>query len=240
MASNFLTTEEFIEEFRRSIGDQTCEIPARSIIAWINVTLRRLARAKGLDVLFRYQDTFELASLRTDGAPATTWSLRGFSDGEVGDEASIGTIIDVESLLFLEASDRNVEQKKLCYLPPEVFRSQYPFPANGDCLSAFTVNEFGGTTKLTFNAPIEGHVVVDMVYTAFHPRIKKASDIIRVPYAYLDILLEGVKIAQNEEASDFATARALLENWDYLIAEARELLHQQKKTLPLRQVRGSF
>ena len=120
------------------------------------------------------------------------------------------------------------------------FRREYPFPEDNDCLTAFTLNEFGGDTKLIFNAPIEGHVVVDMVYTAFHPRITSDKELVRVPYAYLDIVTEGVKIQMNIESADMATARSLYEDWDFLVAEARERLHRQKTTLGLRQVKGSF
>lgn len=230
--SNYITVEELQREFRRIVGDQTCEIPTESFIAWLNVVLRRLPRAKGLDVLFRYQDTFELAPIRTDGAPATSWTLKGFKEG------TIGTIIDIESMLILEADDCNITSKKLCFMPFKMFREKYPAPT--DCLSAFTINDFGGSTKLIFNAPLQGHTVIDMVYTAFHPRVKSVKDLVRIPYAYQDILIEGLKIAQSEEAADFATARALWENWDYFVAETRELLHKQKSTLPLRQLRGSF
>ena len=120
------------------------------------------------------------------------------------------------------------------------FRREYPFPEDNDCLTAFTLNEFGGDTKLIFNAPIEGHIVVDMVYTAFHPRITSDKELVRVPYAYLDIVMEGVKIQMNIESADMATARSLYEDWDFLVAEARERLHRQKTTLGLRQVKGSF
>lgn len=107
-------------------------------------------------------------------------------------------------------------------------------------MTAFTLTEFGGDTKLTFNAPAEGHIAVDLCYTAFHPRITSESELIRIPYAYADILLECVKILMNEESADMATARSLYEDWDYLVAQARERLHQQKGAFGLRQVRSSF
>ena len=44
----------------------------------------------------------------------------------------------------------------------------------------------------------------------------------------------------NIESADMATARSLYEDWDFLVAEARERLHRQKTTLGLRQVKGSF
>ncbi len=240
MIGNYLTVSEFIDEFRRAVGDTTCEIPAKAIISWLNTALRRLAREKGLDVLFRYQDTFELANMNKDGSKSTSWFLRGFKTDDSADSPRIGSIIDVESLLILEADDCDIRHKEICYLPFYYFRREYPFPENGECLTAFTLNEFGGDTKLIFNAPAEGHIAVDMVYTAFHPRITETKELVRVPYAYTDILLECVKILMNEESADMATARALYEDWDYLVAQARERLHQQKAGLGLRQVRGSF
>lgn len=240
MTGNYLTVNEFIDDFRRAVGDTTCEIAAKSIISWTNTALRRLAREKGLDVLFRYQDTFSLANTNKDGSKSTSWFLRGFKTDESEESPRIGTIIDIESLLILEASDCHIKHKELCYIPFDWFRREYPFPEERDCLTSFTLNEFAGDTKLIFNAPIEGEIAVDMVYTAFHPRLTNGSDLIRVPYAYVDILLECVKILMNEESADMATARALYEDWDYLTSQARERLHQQKAGLPLRTVRGSF
>ena len=234
MIGNYLTVRELAEEFRRAVGDSTCEITDKPIISWLNTALRRLAREKGLDALFRYQDTFELAAINKDGSRATSWFLKN------PDGARLGTIIDIESMLILDADDCNIKDKELCYLPFEWFRKEYPFPENGDCLTAFTLNEFGGDTKIIFNAPAEGHIVVDMVYTAFHPRITSMDDTVRIPFAFADLLLECLKILMNEESADMATARALYEDWDYLTSQARELIHKRKGTLPMRQVRGSF
>ena len=240
MIGNYLTMSEFVDEFRKAVGDVTCEVPVKSIINWTNTALRRLAREKGLDVLFRYQDTFELAPMNKDGSKTTSWFLRGFSvDDKVG-SPRIGTIIDVESMLVLEADDCRIHHKELCYLPFDYFRREYPFPEERDCLTAFTITEFGGDTKLTFNAPVEGHTVIDMVYTAFHPRITSTDELVRIPYAYVDILMECVKILMHEESADMSTARSLYEDWDYLVAQARERLHQQKAGFGLRQIKGSF
>ena len=214
--------------------------PIKSIISWTNTALRRLAREKGLDVLFRYQDTFELANMNKDGSPSASWYLRGFKVDDKVDSPRIGTIIDVESLLVLEADDCRIRHKELCYLPFAYFRKEYPFPEERDCLTAFTITEFGGDTKLTFNAPAEGHIAIDMIYTAFHPRITSDKELVRIPYAYADILMEGVKILMYEESADMSTARSLYEDWDYLVAQARERLHQQKAGFGLRQVKGSF
>lgn len=240
MIGNYLTVAEFVDEFRKAVGDSTCEIPVKNIISWTNTALRRLAREKGLDVLFRYQDTFELANMNKDGSKSTSWFLRGFKTDDSADSPRIGTIIDVESLLVLEADDCRIHHKELCYLPFQWFRREYPFPEDNDCLTAFTLTEFAGDTKLIFNAPTEGHIAIDLVYTAFHPRITSTEELVRIPYAYADILLEYVKILMNIESADMATARSLYEDIDYLVAQARERLHQQKAGLPLRTVRGSF
>lgn len=240
MIGNYLTVAELTDEFRKAVGDATCEIPVKSVISWLNTALRRLAREKGLDVLFRYQDTFELANINKDGSKSASWFLRGFKTDDSADSPRIGTIIDIESLLILEADDCRINHKCLCYLPFDWFRREYPFPEEGECLTAFTINEFGGDTKLIFNAPAEGHIAVDMVYTAFHPRITSTDELVRIPYAYTDIILECLKILMHEESADMATARSLYEDWDYLVAQARERLHQQKTGLPLRQIRGSF
>lgn len=240
MTGNYLTMSEFADEFRKAIGDTTCEVPIKSIINWTNTALRRLAREKGLDVLFRYQDTFELANMNKDGSKSASWFLRGFKVDGGADSPRIGTIIDVESLLVLEADDCRIRHKELCYLPFAYFRREYPFPEDRDCLTAFTITEFGGDTKLTFNAPVEGHIAIDLIYTAFHPRITSPDELVRIPYAYDDILMECVKILMHEESADMATARSLYEDWDYLVAQARERLHQQKAGFGLRQVRGSF
>ena len=81
---------------------------------------------------------------------------------------------------------------------------------------------------------------IDMIYSAFPPRIKNLTDLVRVPYAYSDILMEGVVILFNQEAQDYSFARANYEDWDFFISEAREMLAAQHTGLPLRNIRGSF
>lgn len=233
MTGQFLTVAEFIEEFRRAIGDTTCEVPETSIIAWLNTALRRFARSRGLDKLFRYQDTFELSPMNKDGSKSASWFLKS-------PDVQLGTIINIESLMLLDVNSSKVFAKDLCYMPMERFRREYPFPEQGDCLSHFTTTMFNGDTKITFNAPVDGHYAIDMIYTAFHPRVSKANDIIKIPYSYLDIVLEGVKILQSQESADYATARALYEDWDFLVAEARELLAMQHTAYGLRYMRASF
>ena len=40
MVGNYLTVSEFVDEFRKAVGDATCEIPIKNIISWLNTALR--------------------------------------------------------------------------------------------------------------------------------------------------------------------------------------------------------
>lgn len=234
----YQTAEEFIKEFRQRVGDSTCSVPVASIISWINTALRRLARSKGLDKLFTYHDTFELARLNEDGTPATTWKLQGLDD----QGAMLGMLIDIQSVVVLDNSDCCMPDVTPCYVPFKWFRREHPFPereAMGNPC-AFTISQMGGITRITFDRPIAHPLILDLVYTAFPPRIRTLEDLVRVPYAYNDILMEAVMILFNQEAQDYAFARATYEDWDFLVAEARELLAQNPSGAPLRSIRGSY
>lgn len=241
MTGNFMTMKEFIDEFRAHMGDTTCSIEARSIIAWTNTALRRLARSRGCDKLFRFQDTFQLAPMNTDGSAAASWFLRGVTTDGTTTAPRIGTVINIESIKFLSADGCNTLHD-ICHLSPRDFDREYPMPEleSAGIPCAYTVNQFGGDTKLIFNCPISGHFTVSMTYTAFHPRITSEKDLLRIPYSYVDILMECVKILQAQEAADYATARALYEDWDFLISELRESLAMQYSGAGLRQVKASF
>lgn len=234
----YLTVGEFIQEFRRRIGDTTCEVPVNNIISWINTALRRLARSKGLDKLFTYHDTFELARLDADGTPAASWKLKGLET----DTVQLGMIIDIKSILVLDMTGCCIPNCQPCYMPLDWFRREHPFPereAPGYPCS-FTINQIKGVTQITFDRPIDKPMQLDLIYTAFPPRISSTEEPLRVPYAYSDILMEGVVILFNQESQDYAFARANYEDWDYYVAEAREMLAHQHSGLPLRQIRGSF
>lgn len=241
MTGNFITMKEFIAEFRAHMGDTTCSIEASSIIAWTNTALRRLARSRGCDKLFRFQDTFQLAPINKDGSAAASWFLRGATTDGKTESPRIGTIIDIESIKFLAAECCN-QIKDICFMATRDFDREYPMPelepAGDPC--AYTINQFGGDTKIIFNRPITGHFTISMTYTAFHPRITSEKDILRVPYAYVDILMECVKILQAQEAADYATARALYEDWDFLVSELRETLAKRHSGANLRQLKASF
>lgn len=235
---NYDTVDDFIKEFRRRIGDSTCQTPVNSIISWINTALRRLARSRGLDKLFTYHDTFELARLNADGTPAASWKLQGLEDGG----AQLGMIIDIKSVIVLDEASCCLEDYHPCYMPFDWFRREHPFPEK-ECAGipcSFTINQISGVTQITFDRPIARPLILDMVYSAFPPRITSTSDLIRVPYAYSDILMEAVMILFNQEAQDYAFARANYEDWDFMVAEAREMLAKQPSGVPPRVMRGSF
>ena len=190
------TVAEFIDEFRERIGDTTCDTPVKNIIGWMNTALRRLARSKGLDKLFIYHDTFELARLNADGTPAASWKLKGLET----DNVQLGMIIDMESITFLASSNCCMEGYHPCYMDPGWFRKEHPFPEK-ECPGApcaFTIETIKGITQITFDRPLSRPFTLDLVYSAFPPRIKSTSELLRVPYAYADILMEGTILLMNQ------------------------------------------
>jgi hypothetical protein len=88
--------------------------------------------------------------------------------------------------------------------------------------------------------PISSPHTVDLYYTAFHPRIKSENDIIMIPYGYADSLAEMLRIFFFMESSDFATSRALYEDYDKLIDDIRELLAKNPSAAPYRKVARSW
>lgn len=232
------TVDDFIKEFRQRIGDSTCQVPVKSIISWINTALRRLARSKGLDKLFTYHDTFQLSRLNADGTPAASWLLKGLET----DNVELGMIIDIKSMNLLAEDECCGGCCRPCFMPVEWFRREHPFPecACPGCPCAFTIDQIEGYTQIIFDRPISKPMSLDLVYSAFPPRVKALTDLVRVPYAYSDILMEAVVILFNQEAQDYAFARANWETWDFFIAETREMLAKQPTTAPPRVVRGSF
>lgn len=230
--------DDFIKEFRRRIGDTTCQTPAANIISWINTALRRLARSKGLDKLFTFHDTFELARLNQDGTPAASWKLKGLKDNG----AELGMIIDIKSILVLDGTGCCMDNYEMCYIPLDWFRKAHPFPERGcpGIPCSFALNQMGGVTQIIFDRPISKPLQLDLIYTAFPPRVSKGTDLIRVPYAYSDILMEAVLILFNQEAQDYSFARANYEDWDFMVSEAREMLARQPSGFPPRVLRGSF
>lgn len=235
---DYETVEEFIREFRRRIGDTTCATPVNDIIAWLNTALRRLARSKGLDKLFTYHDTFELTRLNEDGSPAASWKLKGLES----DNVQLGMLIDIKSILVLDSTGCCMAGVTPCYMPLDWFRKEHPFPEreHPGIPCSFTINQMGGVTQVIFDKPIDRPLTLDLIYTAFPPRVASMTDLVRVPYAYSDILMEAVVLLFNQEAQDYSFARANYEDWDFMVAEAREMLAKQPSGFPPRVVRGSF
>lgn len=230
--SKFVTVKEFIEDVRARLGDTSCEIPERGIISWLNLTLPRLAREPGLDKLFKFHDTFELASINADGTKAASWTLNSDS----------GEIIDIKTLRVLDNSGCGVFDVSPCFVQYDRFFDCNPLPEDREpgTPSTFTIEEMGGNTKIIFDRPIDKPHAIDMVYTAFHPRIRTVNDEIRLTQGFIDILNEYVTIMYNQESSDMATARALLEDLDLLTDSARELLARTKSGMPFRTMNASF
>lgn len=237
----FITVGEFIKDVRENLEDQTGDILTTSIMAYLRSSLSRLAREPGLEDLFMYHDTLELGRMKEDGSPAAVWTINGVKEDN-GEGRPIGQIINVKSLLILKTTDCNVRQVTPCYLPYKYFRQEHPFP---ECLPPgdpcfFTIEQFQGTTKIMFDQPINRPYAIDMVYAAFHPRIKSEKDILRIPVDYEDLLIELVKTLYYEGTSDFASSRAVEDKIDYLVAQIREQLHRNPDALPLRTVNRSY
>jgi len=231
--ANYLTVKEFIGDIRARLGDTSCEIPERNVIAWLNLVLPRLAREPGLDKLFKYNDTYELASINTDGSNSASWKMNGVDTGE---------IIDIKSIRILDSSSCNLTDVSPCYVPYEDFFICNPAPEQNEpgSPSQFTINYMGGDTRIIFDRPINAPHMLDMVYTAFHPRIKTDNDYIKVSLGFIDVLNEYVTIMYMQESADFATARALTEDYDHLVDQAREHLAKRYSGLPFRTLRRSF
>lgn len=237
----FIDVDTFTNDLRKSLEDQTGDIPQASIITNLNLVLMRIAREKGLEKLFLYQDTLELGRIKEDGSPAAAWTINGVKEDE-GEGRPIGQIIDIKSLLILKTENCHVRPVEPCYLPYKYFRKEHPFP---ECLPPgdpcfFTVYQFQGKTKLMFDRPINRPYAIDMMYSAFHPRVSKGSDVIRIPSNYEDLLIELVKVYYFEGSSDMATSYALEDRVDYLVAQIREQLAAQSEALPMRQVNRSY
>lgn len=236
----YIDTAQFIMDFRQNLEDVTGDINTSTIIAYLRTALSRLAREPGLDDLFLYQSTLELGRLKEDGSPAATWTINGIKEED--GERPLGQIINVKSLLILKTENCKVRPAEPCYLPYKYFRKEHPFPESecpGDpCF--FTIYQFQGTTKIIFDRPINRPYAIDMLYSAFHPRITSTKDVIRIPQDYEDLLIEYVKSLYYEGTSDFASSRAILEEQDYYIAQIREQLHRNPEALGLRQIQRSY
>lgn len=236
----YIDVSTFLVDFRQNLEDVTGDINTSTIIAYLRTALSRLAREKGMDELFLYQNTLELGRLKEDGSPAATWTINGIKEDD--GERPLGQIMNIKSLLILKTADCKVRPVEPCYLPYKYFRKEHPFP-EGECPGDpcfFTIYQFQGATKLIFDRPINKPYAIDMLYSAFHPRITSTKDVIRIPQDYEDLLIEYVKSLYYEGTSDFASSRAILEEQDYYISQIREKLHEQPDALGLRQIARSY
>lgn len=227
-----METSEFIQEFRDNLGDTSRSIPEPTIISYLNTALRRMARSEGLERLFEHHDTFELATINVDGTRAVSWQLGN----------ALGRIIDIRTVSVLKAGSSEIIQIYPKYMEYRDFAMYYALPeqnAPGDP-ECFTIEQLSASNKLIFNRPPGKLVALDMVYSSFHPRVSKSTDMILVDYGYLDYLTNYVTILHKIETTDMSTARALYEDLDALLVDIKEMLARQKTALGYRRIKRSF
>ena len=232
------TVKEFINDARVRVGDTSCEISDREWIGYLNTALRRLAKEEDLWKLFEKRKTYGLAGVNTDGTNAASWSL----DGNALDCGKSGGVIEITSLRILKQGSGCMVQITPCYTEYNDFFACNPIPEDnepGDPCQ-YTVEEVGGSTKFLFDRPPKDPISIDITYSTFHPKITKTTDIIEIPYGYLDILEEYVIILYKMEADKFDQSRALYEDLDKVIDDARQLLLRSKRFKGYRRVRRSF
>lgn len=222
---------DFIQEFRDRIGDTSKSVPASYIISYLNTALRRLPRQDGLERLLDRRDTWELASVNKDGTPSAAWNL-----------GNVGHIIDIRKFRVLKANDGKVCELRPKYTEYDDFFDCAPLPEQQPCgdPSRYTIEQLGAINRLLFNRPPKELLVVDMLYSAFHPRITAPTDELRIAYAYADAFMEYVIILHKIETTDQSTARALYEDLDVITADLKELLAKKKVATGYRRVARSF
>lgn len=240
MNNQYMTFQQYVDFFRAEVGDTDCDISADSIAKWLNRALMEVCQAKGLDKLFKYHETYELASINNDGTNAAAFYLDGGPDYSV----EIGTILDVYNVQLIDTQACTPCPWNLCYMEPEDFYALYPFPeARIGCAPChFTIDYINNKYKIIFSAPIPPKMTLDIIYSATHPLITgdDPNQLIRVPKGFMNLYDTIVQIYYYEKASDFATARALREDSDLDLVNARELLAKRKRGLPARRMRGAF
>lgn len=222
---------DFIQEFRDRIGDTSKSVPPSYIISYLNTALRRLLRQDGLERLRDRHDTWELATINSDGTPAASWDL-----------GKLGTIIDIRKIRFLKAADGKVCEVFPIYKDIDDFFDCAPLPEQQACGDPnwYTIEQLGSINRLAFNRPSKELLVADMLYSAFHPRLTSPADEIQIAWAYADSLMEYVIILHKIETTDQSTARALWEDLDVIAADLKELLAKRKVATGYRRVARSF
>lgn len=233
------TVSNFITEFRTHLGDTDCDIPQASIISWLNNSLRSIAKEPGLDKLFLFRDTFTLASINDDGTNAAAWVIK--KQDTTGNQ-TIPTIIKIEQLTIVDTSGCAPVTLNSCFSDFRDFFMCNPVPESNQpgVPGEFTVEQIQGKTKVIFDRPIDRPVSLIMLYSAFHPRLRTVNDTILIPDGYWDVLIKIVAIHYYLESADAATARALYEDYDLLVAESRELLAKLKSGITTRTIKGGF
>lgn len=227
----YQTVKDFAQEVRERLNDTSGSMTNSQIVSYLNTVLRRVARNDGVDKLYEHHDTFELASVNQDGTPSASWDL-----------GKIGTIIDITRLRILKTSHSGVVKIAPSYVDERYFYDYVTMPEQNEAGDPriFTVNQIGTNNKLVFDRPPKDAMAIDIMYTAFHPRITGIDDIIQINWNYLDLFVDMVLIVHKVETTDQSTARALWEDVDLMIVELKELLAKQKKALPFRRIRRSF
>lgn len=222
---------DFIKEFRDRIGDTSSSVVTSQIISYLNTALRRLPRQDGLERLLDRHDTFELASINKDGTTSASWDL-----------GNIGTIIDIRKIRFLKADDGQICQISPSYKDVDDFFDVAPLPEQQRCGNPeyYTIEQLGSINRLAFNRPPKDLIVVDMIYSAFHPRLTAPTEEIRIAWAYADAFMEYVIILHKIETTDQSTARALWEDLDVITADLKELLAKRKVATGYRRIPRSF
>lgn len=240
MNEQYVTIQEYIDIFRAEVGDTDCSISNEFIVMAVNRALMEVIQTKGLDKLSKYHDTYELASINNDGTNATSFYLDGGPDGS----PEIGTILDIYNVSLIDTQSCEPCPYHLCYMEPEDFHSLIAFPeANVGCTPCkFTIEYINNKYKITFDAPIPPKMTLDIIYSSIPPKITgdDPNQLIRIPRGFMNLYDTLVQIYYYEKASDFASARALREDSDMELANARELLARRKRILPPRRMRGAF
>lgn len=222
---------DFLQDVRTRVGDSSKSISDTSLMTYLNTALRRLVRQRGLEKLVSHHDTWELAYLNKDGTPSASWDL-----------GNVGAIIDITKLRVLKTVNGRACDLEPTYLDYNYFVDCYSLPEQnepGD-VSYYTYEQLGSITRLVFDRPPQDLVVLDMVYSAYPPRITDVNAEFPIAYEYADVLEEFVIILQKIESTDDATARALYEDLDLMTTELVELLARKKSNTPSRRIARSW
>lgn len=222
---------DFIQEFRDRIGDTSRSVPASYLITYLNTALRQVMRQDGLERLLDRHDTWELSSINKDGTPSASWDL-----------GNVGAIIDIRNIRFLKADDGKICEIHPVFKEVDEFFNYVVLPEQQPCgdPSIYTIEQLGRISRLAFDRPPLGLIVVDIRYSAFHPRIVSPEDELLIAWEYADVFLEHIINLHKEETTDMSTARAKWEDIDVLTADLKQSLAKRKTATGPRRVKRSF